>query len=132
MMTRLEIRAVEEIVGRVQTNLATIRKRRGVGASELAKKVGVTRQTIYAIEAGTYVPNTEVTLNCPLPRSQRRRTVLSPGGTPGRTRRDSHCGVSGTNRTREMDKRCGSAGLAPNGSAFPSMPAPIIFPKRML
>jgi molybdate-binding protein/DNA-binding XRE family transcriptional regulator len=49
-------------VGRVQTNLATIRKRRGVGATELAKKVGVSRQTIYAIEAGTYLPNTEVTL----------------------------------------------------------------------
>jgi len=28
----------------------------------LANKVGVTRQTIYAIEAGTYLPNTEVTL----------------------------------------------------------------------
>src|SRR5262245_17377104 len=39
-----------------------IRKARGVGASELARKVNVTRQTIYAIEAGTYVPNTEVTL----------------------------------------------------------------------
>ena len=50
------------MVGRVQTNLAAIRKARGVGAAELAKKAGVTRQTIYAIEAGTYVPNTEVTL----------------------------------------------------------------------
>ncbi|HET9941944.1 MAG TPA: substrate-binding domain-containing protein [Terriglobia bacterium] len=49
-------------MGRVQNNLAIIRKRRGIGASELARKVGVTRQTIYAIEAGTYVPNTEVTL----------------------------------------------------------------------
>jgi molybdate-binding protein/DNA-binding XRE family transcriptional regulator len=49
-------------VGRVQTSLATIRKARGIGAAELAKKVNVTRQTIYAIEAGTYVPNTEVTL----------------------------------------------------------------------
>jgi molybdopterin molybdotransferase/putative molybdopterin biosynthesis protein len=49
-------------MGRVQTNLATIRKARGIGAAELARKVGVTRQTIYAIEAGTYVPNTEVTL----------------------------------------------------------------------
>ena len=49
-------------MGRVQSKLATIRKARGVGASELAKKVHVTRQTIYAIEAGTYVPNTEVTL----------------------------------------------------------------------
>jgi len=49
-------------VGRVQTNLAAVRKRRGVGAAELAKKVGVSRQTIYAIEAGSYLPNTEVTL----------------------------------------------------------------------
>ena len=46
----------------VKTNLATIRKKRGIGASELARKVGVTRQTIHAIEAGSYVPNTEVTL----------------------------------------------------------------------
>ena len=49
-------------MGRVQTSLATIRKARGVSASDLARKVDVTRQTIYAIEAGTYVPNTEVTL----------------------------------------------------------------------
>jgi molybdopterin molybdotransferase/putative molybdopterin biosynthesis protein len=49
-------------MGRVQTNLTAVRKARGMGAAELARKVGVTRQTIYAIEAGTYVPNTEVTL----------------------------------------------------------------------
>jgi putative molybdopterin biosynthesis protein len=49
-------------VSRVQTNLATIRKARGVGAADLAKRIGITRQTIYAIEAGTYLPNTEVTL----------------------------------------------------------------------
>ena len=47
---------------RVQTNLASIRKARGVGAADLAKRVGITRQTVYAIEAGTYLPNTEVTL----------------------------------------------------------------------
>jgi putative molybdopterin biosynthesis protein len=46
----------------VKTNLAAVRKARGIAAAELANKVGVTRQTIYAIEAGTYVPNTEVTL----------------------------------------------------------------------
>jgi putative molybdopterin biosynthesis protein len=40
-----------------------IRKSRGVGASELARRVNVSRQTIYAIEAGTYVPNTEVALH---------------------------------------------------------------------
>ena len=48
---------------RVQNRLAEIRKSRGVGASELARRVRVSRQTIYAIELGTYVPNTEVALN---------------------------------------------------------------------
>ena len=47
----------------VENRLGQIRKSRGVGASELAHLVGVSRQTIYAIEAGTYVPNTEVALN---------------------------------------------------------------------
>ena len=48
---------------RVESRLAQIRKSRGVGASDLARRVRVSRQTIYAIEAGTYVPNTEVALN---------------------------------------------------------------------
>lgn len=48
---------------RVDNRLAVIRKSRGVRASDLADRVHVSRQTIYAIEAGTYVPNTEVALN---------------------------------------------------------------------
>ena len=48
---------------RVESRLAEIRKSRGVGASDLARRVNVSRQTIYAIESGTYVPNTEVALN---------------------------------------------------------------------
>lgn len=48
---------------RVANRLAQVRKSRGVGASDLARRVNVSRQTIYAIEAGTYVPNTEVALN---------------------------------------------------------------------
>ncbi|HEY1336253.1 MAG TPA: substrate-binding domain-containing protein [Bryobacteraceae bacterium] len=48
---------------RVENRLAQIRKNRGVGASDLARRVNVSRQTIYAIEAGTYVPNTEVALH---------------------------------------------------------------------
>jgi putative molybdopterin biosynthesis protein len=48
---------------RVESRLGQIRKSRGVGASDLARRVQVSRQTIYAIEAGTYVPNTEVALN---------------------------------------------------------------------
>ncbi|MBZ5605830.1 MAG: helix-turn-helix domain-containing protein [Acidobacteriia bacterium] len=46
----------------IQNRLAQVRKSRGVGASDLARRVNVSRQTIYAIEAGTYVPNTEVAL----------------------------------------------------------------------
>ncbi|HXB75070.1 MAG TPA: substrate-binding domain-containing protein [Candidatus Acidoferrales bacterium] len=48
---------------RVENRLAEIRKSRGLGASDLARRVQVSRPTIYAIEAGTYVPNTEVALN---------------------------------------------------------------------
>ena len=47
---------------RVASRLAQVRKSRGIAASDLAKRVNVSRQTIYAIEAGTYVPNTEVAL----------------------------------------------------------------------
>src|SRR6202163_3924830 len=48
---------------RVENRLAQVRKSRGVGTSDLARRVQVSRQTIYAIEAGTYVPNTEEALN---------------------------------------------------------------------
>ena len=47
----------------VENRVEQIRKSRGVGASDLARRVHVSRQTIYAIEAGTYVPNTEVALH---------------------------------------------------------------------
>jgi putative molybdopterin biosynthesis protein len=46
----------------VENRLGQIRKSRGVAASDLARRVNVSRQTIYAIEAGTYVPKTEVAL----------------------------------------------------------------------
>jgi putative molybdopterin biosynthesis protein len=42
--------------------LAEVRKARGISAVDLAAKAGVTRQAIYAIEAGTYMPNTAVAL----------------------------------------------------------------------
>ena len=48
---------------RVENRLGQVRKSRGIGASDLARRVRVSRQTIYAIEAGTYVPNTELALN---------------------------------------------------------------------
>lgn len=46
----------------VQNNLADLRKKRGLTATEVAQSVGVSRQTIYAIETGSYVPNTAVAL----------------------------------------------------------------------
>jgi putative molybdopterin biosynthesis protein len=45
-----------------RTRLREIRKRRGIPAADLAKKVGVARQTIYAIEDGSFIPNTTIAL----------------------------------------------------------------------
>ena len=46
----------------VINNLVQFRRKRGLTAIELAKEIGVTRQTIYAMETGAYVPNTLVAL----------------------------------------------------------------------
>jgi molybdate-binding protein/DNA-binding XRE family transcriptional regulator len=46
----------------IENRLSQIRQKRGYSAAALAGKVGVTRQTIYAMEAGSYVPNTLVAL----------------------------------------------------------------------
>lgn len=46
----------------VQNHLEQLRTKRGFGAAQLAAKVGISRQTVYAIEAGSYVPNTAVSL----------------------------------------------------------------------
>ena len=46
----------------VENNLVYYRQKRGLSAIELAKKIGVSRQTIYAMETGTYVPNTAIAL----------------------------------------------------------------------
>lgn len=46
----------------IQNRLAEIRQKRGISAASLAKQVDVRRQTVYAMEAGTYVPNTLVSL----------------------------------------------------------------------
>lgn len=46
----------------IDNNLAELRQRRGLSAIQLAKMAGVSRQTIYAMENGSYVPNTAVAL----------------------------------------------------------------------
>jgi putative molybdopterin biosynthesis protein len=45
-----------------RTQLHEIRERRGISAAQLARLTGVSRQTIYSIEAGEYVPNTALAL----------------------------------------------------------------------
>jgi molybdate-binding protein/DNA-binding XRE family transcriptional regulator len=46
----------------IENNLAALRQKRGLAAAHLAEMAGVSRQTIYAMEAGSYVPNTAVAL----------------------------------------------------------------------
>lgn len=46
----------------IRNQLGAVRRARGISAVELARHAGVSRQTIHAIEAGSYMPNTEVTL----------------------------------------------------------------------
>jgi molybdate-binding protein/DNA-binding XRE family transcriptional regulator len=46
----------------IENNLAALRRKRGFSAAWLAKTVGVSRQTIYAMEAGGFIPNTAVAL----------------------------------------------------------------------
>jgi molybdate-binding protein/DNA-binding XRE family transcriptional regulator len=48
--------------GDIGNNVAALRQNRRLSAATLAKLVGISRQTIYAVEAGTYVPNTAVAL----------------------------------------------------------------------
>src|ERR1700689_2699450 len=46
----------------IENHLGALRQKRGISAAQLARTVSVTRQTIYAMEAGSYVPNTAVAL----------------------------------------------------------------------
>jgi molybdate-binding protein/DNA-binding XRE family transcriptional regulator len=46
----------------IDNNLAVFRRKRGLSAIRLAAAAGVSRQTIYAMEAGTFIPNTAVAL----------------------------------------------------------------------
>jgi putative molybdopterin biosynthesis protein len=47
---------------KTRTLLKDVRQARGLSAAELAKRVDVSRQTIYAIEDGSFLPNTTVAL----------------------------------------------------------------------
>src|SRR6266481_4286840 len=80
-----------------ETNVGKLRRQRGFSAIHLASSAGVSRQTIYAMEAGTYVPNTAVALrlaralestveelfalpgSAPAPNLRSERATLLPG-----------------------------------------------------
>jgi putative molybdopterin biosynthesis protein len=84
----------------IETSLGALRRKRGLSAIRLAGAVGVSRQTIYAMEAGTYVPNTAVALRLakalettveelfalpgdePAPALRSERAMLLPGSSP--------------------------------------------------
>ena len=46
----------------VRNRLSELRQRRGLSVADLASRAGIRRQTIYAIEAHRYIPNTVVAL----------------------------------------------------------------------
>jgi len=46
----------------IANHLTALRQKRGFSAADLAQRAGISRQTIYAIESGSYVPNTAVAL----------------------------------------------------------------------
>jgi molybdate-binding protein/DNA-binding XRE family transcriptional regulator len=46
----------------IENQVGKLRQKRGFSAIQVAALTGISRQTVYAIEAGTYVPNTVVAL----------------------------------------------------------------------
>jgi len=46
----------------IANHLTAHRQKRGFSAADLAQRAGISRQTIYAIESGSYMPNTAVAL----------------------------------------------------------------------
>ncbi|MBE6135775.1 MAG: helix-turn-helix transcriptional regulator [Erysipelotrichaceae bacterium] len=47
---------------RIKNNVATVRKEKGLSQQELAKLVGVSRNTISSIETGQYEPTAKLAL----------------------------------------------------------------------
>ena len=66
----------------IDNHLAEHRQKRGFSAAELAQRAGISRQTIYAMEAGNYVPNTVVALRLALILEVSVEDLFSLGGSP--------------------------------------------------
>jgi putative molybdopterin biosynthesis protein len=67
----------------IANHVTAYRQKRGLPAAELARRAGISRQTIYAIEAGSYVPNTVVALRLARTLGVSVEDLFSlPSGTP--------------------------------------------------
>jgi len=67
----------------IENNLAALRQKRGLAAALLAEMAGVSRQTIYAMEASSFVPNTAVALKLARALEVRVEELFSlPGDLP--------------------------------------------------
>ena len=66
----------------IANTLAAHRQQRGLSAAELAAGAGVSRQTVYAMEAGSYVPNTAVALRLARILEVRVEDLFSLAGDP--------------------------------------------------
>lgn len=61
-MMSMKITGKKDVPPRHADSVRRHRQKRGLSAAELAQRTGISRQTIYAIESGSYVPNTMVAL----------------------------------------------------------------------
>jgi putative molybdopterin biosynthesis protein len=80
---------------RVHTRLAAFRRKRGMAAAGLARASGVSRQTIYAIEAGDYLPNTAVALRLANALESRVEDLFQLDATPPPPRRAARADLIG-------------------------------------
>ena len=111
-----------------RTQLKEIREQRGVSAARLAKLAGTSRQTVYAIEAGDYVPNTALALQlAKTPRGQGRR-FIPLGRRDSRALRSCIGGFDRPAAPRTKGSRCGSAGLASTMVGVSAIPQPAMLP----
>jgi molybdopterin molybdotransferase/putative molybdopterin biosynthesis protein len=110
----------------IRNHLGRLRQARGLSAAGLAKAAGISRQTVYAMEAGSYVPNTAVALKLAraLDASVEELFAL-PGGTAAPEHRAPQAMVLGTAPPGQPVRLC-RVGRRMVASAAP--PVPWYFP----
>ncbi len=118
----------------IENNLGKLRRKRGISAIHLAATVGVGRQTIYAMETGTYVPNTVVALRLAraLATTVEELFTLSDGGDPAPDQRLERASLlPGSTNLRtgqpvelcQVDKRLMASAPSPVPWCFPAADA---------